>query len=120
MKEIGVVSWKLPSRGMSCQRFREIFPPVKITTLTVLLQLWYEHLQAMDLFDMSEGFSSLHEGLCRVKCPTMVIGVKTDILFPIWQQRELAKLLQDTGKLTLLPIVHVVSEQGRMSRELMS
>ena len=29
MKEIGVVSWKLPPREMSCQCFREIFPQRK-------------------------------------------------------------------------------------------
>jgi len=52
----------------------------------------------MDLFDISEGFRSLGEGLSRVQCPAMVIGVQTDILFPIWQQRQLAKVLQETGK----------------------
>lgn len=56
------------------------------------------NLQAMDLFDMAEGFSDLEEGLSRITCPTMVIGVQTDILFPIWQQRELAQVLQDSGK----------------------
>ena len=53
--------------------------------------------QAMDIFDMSEGYHNIYEGLARVKCPVMVIGVKTDILFPISQQRELADLLQKTG-----------------------
>uniref|UniRef100_A0A2C9M3K5 AB hydrolase-1 domain-containing protein n=1 Tax=Biomphalaria glabrata TaxID=6526 RepID=A0A2C9M3K5_BIOGL len=49
---------------------------------------------AMDMFDIAEGYNSLEEGLSRVKCPVMVIGVQTDVLFPIWQQRELASLLQ--------------------------
>ncbi|XP_061169662.1 uncharacterized protein LOC133179004 isoform X1 [Saccostrea echinata] len=53
--------------------------------------------KAMDLFDMGEGYGSLKEGLSRVKCPVMVIGVQTDILFPIWQQRTLAQLLQESG-----------------------
>ena len=52
----------------------------------------------MDLFDMGEGYDSLQDGLTRVKCPVMVIGVQTDILFPIWQQRTLAELLQKSGK----------------------
>lgn len=52
----------------------------------------------MDLFDVAEGFPSLEAGLERVKCPIMVIGVQTDILFPIWQQRELAEALQKSGK----------------------
>lgn len=53
--------------------------------------------KAMDIFDMTEGYNSLEEGLARVKCPVMVIGVKTDILFPISQQRELASVLQSSG-----------------------
>lgn len=52
----------------------------------------------MDLFDMQEGFSSLTEGLSRIVCPCMVIGVQTDILFPVRQQRDLAESLQNAGK----------------------
>ena len=33
MKEIGVVSWKLPPREMSYQHFREIFPQRKLPRL---------------------------------------------------------------------------------------
>ena len=29
MKEMGVVSWKLPPREMSCKHFRDIFPQRK-------------------------------------------------------------------------------------------
>ena len=37
MKEIGVVSWKLPPREMSCQSFREIPPPPREkNTFTVI------------------------------------------------------------------------------------
>lgn len=53
--------------------------------------------KAMDLFDMQEGFSSLTEGLSRIVCPCMVIGVQTDILFPVRQQRYLAESLQNAG-----------------------
>lgn len=53
--------------------------------------------KAMDLFDLGETFGSLHAALARVTCPMMVIGVQTDILFPVWQQRELAQVLQESG-----------------------
>ncbi|XP_014767701.1 uncharacterized protein LOC106867363 [Octopus bimaculoides] len=53
--------------------------------------------KAMDLFDIQDGFDTLTEGLARVACPCMVIGVKTDILFPVWQQRNLAESLQEAG-----------------------
>ena len=53
--------------------------------------------QAMDLFDMSDGYSSLLEGVSRVKCPVMIIGIQTDILIPCWQQKEIADLLKESG-----------------------
>ncbi|XP_071802564.1 uncharacterized protein [Asterias amurensis] len=53
--------------------------------------------KAMDFFDMGEGFSSLLEGVSRVKCPTMIIGVQTDILIPVAQQRQIASLLRESG-----------------------
>lgn len=53
--------------------------------------------KAMDLFDIGENYGSVHESLARVTCPVMVIGVQTDILFPIHQQRFLAKSLQEAG-----------------------
>lgn len=53
--------------------------------------------KAMDMFDIAEGYPTLEEGLQRITCPVMVIGVQTDILFPIWQQRELSEKLQKSG-----------------------
>ena len=55
----------------------------------------------MDLFDIAESYESLHAGLSRVNCPVMVIGVQTDILFPIRQQRKLATALQESGNMLL-------------------
>ena len=51
----------------------------------------------MDLFDMSKEHGSLVEGLSQVTCPVMVVGVKSDILFPIMQQQELADTLLESG-----------------------
>ena len=53
--------------------------------------------KGMDLFDLSETFGSLHDALARVRCPILVIGVQTDILFPVWQQQEVARILQESG-----------------------
>lgn len=60
--------------------------------------------KAMDLFDMvgpqpDENGSSEATGpiLSDVRCPTLVVGVTSDILFPVWQQRELATLLGDAN-----------------------
>lgn len=51
--------------------------------------------KAMDLFDLGEGFGSLLEGVARIQCPTLVLGVQSDVLFPVTQQRELENLLKE-------------------------
>ena len=62
--------------------------------------------KAMDLFDLGDGAPSREAGVARVKCPTLVIGVASDMLFPVWQQRELAEMLRRAGT----EVTHV---QGR-------
>ena len=59
--------------------------------------------KAMDLFDMvaSEAATDRPSGapqsplLSSITSPSLVIGVQSDILFPVWQQRELARLLEE-------------------------
>ncbi len=57
--------------------------------------------KAMDLFDMVDEKpdepSSSSLTLASIKAPTLIIGVTSDILFPVWQQRELAKLLGEAN-----------------------
>uniref|UniRef100_A0A1I8JNK0 AB hydrolase-1 domain-containing protein n=1 Tax=Macrostomum lignano TaxID=282301 RepID=A0A1I8JNK0_9PLAT len=47
--------------------------------------------KAMDLFDAEDQ-------LDRVICPAMILGVQSDILFPVEQQRQLAQRLRDIGR----------------------
>jgi homoserine O-acetyltransferase len=57
--------------------------------------------KAMDLFDMVDGSGDgggerageATPRLTSIRCPSLVIGVTSDILFPVWQQQELAALL---------------------------
>ena len=49
------------------------------------------------MFDMGDGCGSLEEGVARVQCPVLVLGVTSDILFPVQQQREMADVLKKTG-----------------------
>ncbi|MEM6512553.1 MAG: homoserine O-acetyltransferase [Pseudomonadota bacterium] len=52
--------------------------------------------RASDLFDLAEHGGSLEAGFSRLRLErALVIGVTTDILFPIHQQRELADGLSD-------------------------
>lgn len=62
--------------------------------------------RAMDLFDLAEHGGSVEAGLARVRAErATVIGVPTDFLFPIHQQRELATGLRaNCGQVTLLEL----------------
>ncbi len=54
--------------------------------------------RAMDWFDVSEHGGSIDAGLSKIKVKqAQVIGVNTDILFPLWQQQEIAESLHRTG-----------------------
>ena len=57
------------------------------------------NVQAMDMFNMQDGHDSLVEGVERVKCPVLVLGVTSDVLFPVEQQREMAATLKEAGEL---------------------
>ena len=52
--------------------------------------------KAMDLFDL-QGEERDAPTLAEIECPVLVIGISSDILFPVWQQRELARLLEEQG-----------------------
>lgn len=55
--------------------------------------------RAMDLFDVADHGGCLEQGMaCLAARRALVIGVASDILFPLSQQRELAKLLQAQGR----------------------
>ncbi len=51
----------------------------------------------MDLFDLSEGHDTLVEAFSYIKCPVLIMGAQTDILFPVKQQRELSNILKESG-----------------------
>ncbi|ORZ18586.1 homoserine O-acetyltransferase [Absidia repens] len=39
----------------------------------------------------------LIEGMKKIKMPTLVLGIQTDLLFPVWQQKEIAECLRASG-----------------------
>ncbi|MCP5040289.1 MAG: homoserine O-acetyltransferase, partial [bacterium] len=56
--------------------------------------------KAMDLFDLTAPEAGIEGGpreFDRVCAPALVIGVASDLLFPVWQQRELAESLREIG-----------------------
>ncbi len=54
--------------------------------------------RAMDLFDVAEHGGSVNAGLAKVLAKkTLVVGVDTDILFPIQQQEEIFNGIKNAG-----------------------
>jgi homoserine O-acetyltransferase/O-succinyltransferase len=49
--------------------------------------------KAMDTHDVSRGRGTFEKVLKGVKIPVMVMGVDSDLLYPVHEQKELAKLL---------------------------
>jgi homoserine O-acetyltransferase len=54
--------------------------------------------KAMDLFDLGDGMGSFDEGVGRIRARALVIGVPTDLLFPIRLQEELAEAMRSQGR----------------------
>lgn len=65
--------------------------------------------RAMDLFDAADHGGSVAGGLARVTVDrALIIGVETDFLFPMHQQRELAEGLRATvGEVDFRPLASV-------------
>merc|ERR1712060_903939 len=61
--------------------------------------LWIS--KAMDGFTMElpgpDGKPCLKTGLAGAMQPALVIGVQYDVLFPVWQQKEIADTLRSNG-----------------------
>ncbi len=49
--------------------------------------------KAMDLHDVARGRGTLTQAMARVTAPTLAIGVRSDVLYPTYQQREIVDAL---------------------------
>ncbi|KAI9333563.1 homoserine O-acetyltransferase [Obelidium mucronatum] len=61
-----------------------------------------DHEDSAELLDEKATTDYMHtqyltEGMSTIKCPTLVIGVKSDFLIPSWQQMEIATCLKAAG-----------------------
>jgi homoserine O-acetyltransferase len=52
--------------------------------------------KAMDLHDIARGRGTLDTAMSRIKAPTLVLGISSDILYPTYQQKQIHSML--TGK----------------------
>jgi homoserine O-acetyltransferase len=54
--------------------------------------------KAMDLHDIGRGRGGVESAAARIASPTLVMGIASDILYPPYQQREIADLLTANGR----------------------
>jgi homoserine O-acetyltransferase/O-succinyltransferase len=53
--------------------------------------------KAMDLHDVARGRSGLEAALARIRVPTLAMGIWSDVLYPSYQQRQIAVSLEAQG-----------------------
>ena len=53
--------------------------------------------RAMDLYDVSEGYPSLEDALCRIRSKALFVGIRSDFLFPATHVRWLADKVDSLG-----------------------
>lgn len=53
--------------------------------------------KAMDLFSLGYGFPSYREGVARIVQPNLIIGVTSDLLFPLDEQESIHLALKNEG-----------------------
>jgi homoserine O-acetyltransferase len=53
--------------------------------------------KAMDLHDVGRGRGGLESAMSRIEVPNLTIGISTDMLYPEYQQRQMAQLLSSRG-----------------------
>ncbi|HET9017558.1 MAG TPA: homoserine O-acetyltransferase [Thermomicrobiaceae bacterium] len=54
--------------------------------------------RAMDSHDLGRGHGGYEEGLRRIAARTLAVGIRSDILFPAYQTREIAEALARLGR----------------------
>ncbi|GLD96394.1 hypothetical protein PINS_up005077 [Pythium insidiosum] len=109
--------------GMTCYRSREEFDqrfdwnptgPCDFKSLTFEVESYMEYQaskfarlydpncylllsKAMDLTNLGRDYTNLAEGVSRISCDSLIVGVKQDLLVPIQEQRMIVNILQSYG-----------------------
>jgi homoserine O-acetyltransferase/O-succinyltransferase len=66
--------------------------------------------KAMDLHDVGRGRGGLKAAMARIRVPTLTMGIWSDMLYPSYQQRQIADLLTANG--TQCEYVEIDSPHG--------
>jgi homoserine O-acetyltransferase len=51
--------------------------------------------RALDLHDLARDRTSLKDALGNIRAKTLCIGINSDILYPSWEQRQIARAIKD-------------------------
>jgi len=54
--------------------------------------------KSMDLYSLGYGFPTYEDGVRRIQAPALIIGVSTDMLFPIEEQFDVYDILTQEGR----------------------
>ena len=85
--------------------------PTTLLTVSTPIAIFICPARAIDWFDVAAHGGSVEAGLAKIKTASnLVIGVRTDALFPAWQQKEIADALGHNGLRTTF--VELPSIQG--------
>ena len=66
--------------------------------------------KAMDLHDVARGRSGVQSAMARIAAPSLVMGISSDVLYPVYQQQQIHQLIAATG--TRADYVEVDSPHG--------
>ena len=66
--------------------------------------------RAMDLHDLGRGRGGLERALSRISAPTLVMGITSDVLYPLRQQEQLHQTINAVGGSSRLALIH--SDEG--------
>jgi homoserine O-acetyltransferase/O-succinyltransferase len=69
--------------------------------------------KAMDLHDIARGRGGLEAAMRRVRVPTLAVGIRSDVLYPTYQQRGIVAQLKAIG--TAAHYVEIDSAHGHDS-----
>ena len=69
--------------------------------------------KAMDLHDVARGRGGLEAAISRIRSPTLILGITSDMLYPMYQQRQIHQLLARQG--TPTELVEIDSPHGHDS-----
>jgi homoserine O-acetyltransferase len=69
--------------------------------------------KAMDLHDVGRGRGGLEAAISRVRASTLILGITSDLLYPLYQQRQIHQLLARQG--TPTELVEIDSPHGHDS-----